>query len=197
MLSNHTPCNPSQNSKTGPMAQLWIYDATTAAPTEANCGTCELKTSKNAYGHSCYAARLRPMRTMLERCRNKQPNLWAAVASLRRNCMPLRLGAFGDPAAIPPEYTKALVSAARFSLGYTHDWFNRRSEHLRGVCQASVESDADMRVAHLFAWKTFRVGSGPDMFHSEVHCPGQLHKRTCLECQRCDGKRGNVYNNWH
>ena len=98
---------PSDNSKTGPMAQLWILPAD-VAPHEAQrtgedrsvCGACPMRPSIAPKGSPrCYVKTFQgPLSTW--KANHAEPvDLAGAVAALRGKA--LRLGAYGDPAAIP------------------------------------------------------------------------------------------------
>jgi hypothetical protein len=50
----------------------------------------------------------------------------------------VRIGAYGDPAAAPPELWLSIASVALAWMGYTHQWRRPDMQVLRGVLMASI-----------------------------------------------------------
>ena len=67
----------------------------------------------------------------------------------------VRLGTYGDPAAVPASIWSDLVAYSDGHTGYTHQW--RTSPGLRGLCMASVDSEEEAIEAWALGWRTFRV----------------------------------------
>jgi hypothetical protein len=190
----------SANSKTGRMAQTWILvDEThpTAAihsgADRAICGNCYHRGSETRK-RSCYVSMATGAgsvgRTML---RGGYETLSLEACSTLLAGRTLRLGAYGDPAAAPPEVWRKLLAHVDGHTGYTHQW--REFSELRDVLMASVESEAEALAAQFLGWRTFRVrrvtadGVAPAMA-SEIVCPASEeggHRVTCEQCQLCEG----------
>ena len=191
---------PSHNRKTGAMAQTWILnkhhdpvEANALSLDRANCGSCLLRGLGTNGKRTCYV-----------NLGQAPLSIWRAYQAGRYPFVPLddlsthgqhryiRLGAYGDPAAIPIQYWDALLSKAKGWTGYTHQWANPRYREVLKYCMASCETEADAVAAHALGAGTFRIL--PDdlpALGSEVACPfGTVPNLTCQTCLRCDGSEG-------
>src|SRR3989344_7004286 len=131
----------SRNEKTGDMVQTWIMredmhpsEAGKAGADDSGCGNCPHR------GASCYVQVWRaPAVVWKAHQRGVYPMAadLAAIRALGRGRM-VRLGAYGDPAAVPAEVWSALCAEASGWTGYTHQW--RKAPHLRQWCMASADS---------------------------------------------------------
>jgi hypothetical protein len=106
----------------------------------------------------------------------------------------VRLGAYGDPVAIPEEIWIALVSRSRAHTGYTHAW-RVAPRAFRALVMASCDTEGDKVRASLRGFRTFRVSDGTDAarLRGEMTCPASAeagHVRSCADCHACDGTRG-------
>jgi len=182
--------SPSSNVKTGPMAQLWIMDATTephlavkSGEDESVCGDCP---ARNKW---CYVTTFQgPLSVYRTWKRGGYQQYTPALLDDKV----LRLGAYGDPAAIPIEVIRDISGRVRRFTGYTHAWKYCDSE-LQLYCMASVDSISDKEQAVRSGWRTFRVCS-PDSpkQRGESICPASEeagNKITCFDCGACDGHR--------
>lgn len=101
----------------------------------------------------------------------------------------VRLGAWGDPVALPPDVVLPLAGR---STGYTHAWRLDVAAPCRGVLMASVASPEDRTAARAMGWRTYRISSRP-AGPGEIACPGQLSpgarrpRKTCAQCLACSG----------
>ena len=195
----------SLNSKTGRSAQVWILrsdrDPLAASRTgkdSAICGDCPHKGTPRpkgdnqglALGRACYVtlhqAPLAIWRTW-KRGGYRRVTLREASKLLRGRYV--RLGAYGDPGAVPLRVISALVRQAGTWTGYTHAWRNRKS--LQNYCMASVDSDAERIVAQSQGWRTFRVRASEEaLAPNEITCPASAeagYRVTCSQCKLCRG----------
>jgi len=129
----------SKNEKTGPMIQSWIlprdlppHAAQKTGADVSVCGQCPLR------GGSCYVIThwgpFQAWKSWNEG--NVDPlDAWDKP-------MPLRIGAYGDPAAVPASvWTKLLnLPVCTGRTAYTHHWRLKRGSHLKGLAMASVET---------------------------------------------------------
>jgi hypothetical protein len=184
----------SKNTKTGPMAQLWILRED-VAPHSAQkngedysvCGDCALRpTNKDnrQQKYGCYVKTYQGPRSAWEHNKNKPVKLKDACKKLKG--IPLRLGAYGDPAAIPEKVIKALTSASKTWTGYTHQ---HNHTWLQPYCMASVETTLDALRLQKLGWRTFRQGEVNSK--NEITCPHITHSVQCIDCKLCDGSRNN------
>ena len=110
----------------------------------------------------------------------------------------IRLGSYGDPAAIPTGIWEALEVAAPVKariVGYSHAW-RYTDQRLARWCMASIETGADVFRAGSKGWRTFRLRSGDDpLVGSEKLCPAAKEAGEllgCDSCNQCDGNRGGA-----
>ncbi len=192
----------SANTKTGSMAQLWILsdamhpvEAVRRGADKAICGDCPLRPALAAQGAArCYVRKeqgpgaiwrtLQADRYPVRACDEVSDELSQAGRMIR-------LGAYGDPAALPIGVLEGLTRHVRWT-GYTHQW--RGFPELRPFCMASVGSDAELREAIVAGWRAYRV-RGPEepLERGEIACPASAemdHRTTCDACGLCNGKTG-------
>ena len=198
----------SRNSKTGAMIQTYIIRSD-MSPLEASktgldysiCGTCVHRgiptkdpKKKQAVKRSCYVVLGQgPHGIYKAFLRGIYPIVTGhdAIASLGAGRM-VRLGTYGDPAAVPAYVWESLTSLAKGRTGYTHQ---------SGVASAAVRPDLTMISADNLsmaqdAWaignRTFRVIKSVDEIvkGKEISCPASAEagfKTTCMDCGLCAG----------
>lgn len=193
---------PSANAKTGPMAQLWILPADVAphvaqrtGADRSVCGACPLRPILARPGDTvCYVRTYHGPRSTWESAAHAPADLALACDAIRARGLPLRLGAYGDPAALPEHVITALCGAARAGwTGYTHAWRLPRARYLRRYVMASVEREADAWMAWLDGWRTYRITpAARRLARIESHCPAYTHGVQCFTCRLCDGRRSDT-----
>jgi hypothetical protein len=185
----------SANRKTGALLQSWILRADIdpiaalrAGTDTAVCGTCPHRSKASGGSGGCYVnvgqAPLAVWRAWKRGIypRVSDPRELAALVAGR----PLRLGSYGDPAAVPVAVWQALGSGAAFRTGYTHGW-RTADPALRALCMASADSIADAREAQALGYRTFRVAPFGDAHRErgEARCPASAeagYRTTCSGC---------------
>jgi hypothetical protein len=196
----------SDNPKTGPMAQLWILPAD-EAPNEAQrsggdvsvCGDCPARplVYRETGVARCYVTTYQGALSTWKARREQPVDLDGCCSLLARAGSSLRLGAFGDPAALPRRVIAKLARAARAITGYTHAWRVPRKRWLRHYTMASVETEAGAREAQAAGWRTFRVRLEHEaLVEGEIVCPASVESTArrgngdpvrCIDCKLCDG----------
>ena len=207
----------SNNSKTGGMPQVWILrsdlhptDALRTGEDVSICGNCthrpkELGDSAlKKSSRSCY------VNTMsFNAIYKKFANGGYDVADLSELSLQLkdsrvRLGAYGDPAAVPISVWDQLCKYCK-STGYTHQWRNCDKRYAE-YCQASCDNIVDVTDAVSMGYRTFfvqNVADTSDVIRSVgaiklAHCPASKEKgkvTTCYDCMACSGTRSNMRSN--
>ena len=191
----------SLNRKTGAMVQTWILltdesptDAVRSGGDAAICGSCRHRGDRRrGKARTCYVnvghAPLAVWRTW-HRGRYPVASLADVLAA---HPLPLRIGAYGDPGAVPASVWAAARGVPR--TGYTHRW--RERPDLRTLCMASADSVAEAAEAAAQGWRAFLVapadGPLPFVLPGEedsrriVACPSVTFGATCAACKLCDG----------
>ena len=106
----------------------------------------------------------------------------------------IRLGAYGDPAAVPFEVFESFVSFGIGHTGYTHQIkhknFDRRYLDL---CMVSADTPKQALKYQDMGAKTFRVALEGDYLHeNEIECLSESEGLQCNVCKICDGTKKNV-----
>lgn len=193
--------NASQNEKTGNLIQTWIlldfmapHHAVKTGDDVSVCGDC---VHRPVNGGSCYVKTFQaPLSVYNGVARGIYPyaNDKVALAALGAG-KALRLGSYGDPAAVPLWVWEAFTSQAIKWTGYTHQW--RKSDSaLSSYCMASVDSEDEASEAQSMGWRCFRVrASSEPVMAKEVVCPASKeagYKTDCITCGACMGTSGKA-----
>lgn len=212
----------SRNSKTGNVSQTYILhrdtDPITANRTGADsaiCGACihrgkgspELETSKgNAPGRSCYVNLGQgPLQVFKAYKRGNYPEVFhpAEIQAQVYGAF-IRMGTYGDPAAIPRQVWDALLANSSGHTGYTHQ---QATAAAFADCMQSADTPEQAQQAHQQGFRTFRViplmqwreHGKASILDSEILCPASTEAReereqkgiykdiTCSACKLCDG----------
>lgn len=187
---------PSGNVKTGPMAQLYIFpaaasphDTVKAAKDASVCGECPLRWS---LGGGCYVVP-HHLTGLWRAATTHYPDVAASDAARLLGDTPLRIGAYGDPGAVPVAVIAALMPRRKHPhSGYTHQWRRPDAQRYRHILMASVTDAESEREAWAMGWRTFRAVREDDVPAADtLECPYTTHGINCSECRLCDGARVN------
>lgn len=225
----------SKNAKTSKMSQLYVL-VRDVPPNKAQdlgldgsvCNDCMMrpklareidiakhgttKLKKSEQSPRCYVKTFEGALVTWKANHNKPANLVGGVAALRKSGVPLRIGAYGDPAALPPYVVQELVQAASGHYsGYTHAWKNPKFSWLKSFAMASCNSLQDYQKAKSMGWRTFRVIPRSEEGkilplrevlvneggRRELQCPatneaGRSKAQHCSTCNWCGGTMGEV-----
>lgn len=203
LLDRHTPIvviltgfgAGTVNRKTGAMVQSYILvDGTYPAHAvhtgrdAAICGDCKHRGRGDGVGRSCYVS-LGTGLSSVHRAKAVYPTVKLARAALDLEGRELRIGTYGDPAAVPSFVWAVLLERVAGWTGYTHQW--RTYVGGAGYLMASVDSEAERAEAKALGWRTFRVRSAvAPLALGEVVCPASAeagHRAQCADCQLCRG----------
>lgn len=197
----------SSNSKTGAMLQTYILRADEPPPVAKRrgadtsvCGDCKHRSVASGGLGSCYVnVGQGPNSVWRAWRRGRYPaaSLAEACDAIRAHGAKLRIGSYGDPAAVPIDW-RQLAASAPDHTGYTHAWHRPQGATLVGVCMASADSLTEAADAQASGWSTFRVApiDEPARVRGEARCPASAEagKRvTCATCPiACNGSRGAI-----
>jgi len=193
----------SGNKKTGNMCQTWILradidpiSASRIGEDKSICGDCPHMGIPNhdkekgwADNRSCYVNLLFAPNGVFKAYRRgayEAVQGHAGIASLGRGKV-VRIGSYGDPAAVPGYVWDSLLSESKAHTAYTHGKENPDPARI----MTSADSLNQARQAWTRGERTFRVIrdiSERDV--SEILCPASKEagfKSTCAKCKLCGG----------
>lgn len=201
---------PSTNQKTGPMAQVYILrsdmapvKAVQTGDDQSICGSCQHRGDvvtndqglRKNVNRSCYVTLIHGPGVIYrgyEAGSYKQVPVEIAAKALQGR--DVRIGAYGDPGAIPVDIWTSLIRKARSVNSYTHLW--REFPVLNTFCMASVDNEQERLDAKALGFRTFRVRRHDDpVMTGEGICPAsiELGKAVqCTSCMLCGGNRNTA-----
>lgn len=196
----------SSNVKTGNMVQTYILRAdmaplaAIASGDDASiCGDCAHRGDKaTARKRTCYVDVAKSVHSVFSAwIRGAYPSVAPSDGARIVAGRVVRIGSYGDPAAIPARHWKSLIRRAAGHTGYTHQWRQWFARGLRSIVMASADSASDRDTARAMGWRTFRVRTADEPLAArEIMCPASDEagfKRQCITCKACDGAaRGSV-----
>lgn len=177
----------SANTKTGDMLQTWIMRTdvephkATNEQKETMCGDCPIK-------ETCY---VKLHHAPLSIFRAEERAAAANSTPETGNGRFVRLGSYGDPAAVPVAVWEQLLENASGHTGYTHQWQARAD--LAPLVMASTHTPEEVAKANALGFRSFRVKSANEpLLNGEIGCPAAKEngaKTTCENCGLCAGAR--------
>lgn len=192
-----------RNRKTGLMVQTYILRSD-IDPREANrtgedfsiCGTCPLKGTPNpepgklALGRGCYVnIGQGVLITYKHFLKGGYPTIsgHAAIAALGAGNM-VRVGTYGDGAAVPGYIWESLLSQAKGWTGYSHQAATPGANFNPAWFMQSVENAEQARAAWALGRRTFRVvnSDAEIVAGAEIVCPSNRGVQ-CTDCGLCKG----------
>lgn len=196
---------PSKNPKTDDMAQAFIIlcnehpcDAMRNGKDEAVCGHCPLRgkvvieKGRKKLKRPCYVNPMSPTAIYNAMLRRRYPRVTPrAIADVVAQ-RPLRIGAYGDPAAVPLKVWTSLTKHHDTKrTGYTHQW-RTCDPGFKRLVMASVDTMEEWAQAKEAGWRTFRVRTADQwLMPNEIVCPASEeggHRTNCAKCGLCNGK---------
>lgn len=203
VIANGLDSKGSKNYKTGNMIQTWIMrqdirpdHATLLGQDNSVCGTCEHRpaSKNNPNGHgTCYVKVFQaPLGVWRAYHRGSYPRMLPGHIKSFEN-RPLRIGTYGDPAAVPFEVWEPLVNVASMHTAYTHQWQNSFCDkRYRQLAMASCDTAEQTKKAIKLGWRAFYVGT----VNTEklMLCPASEQANKRLNCEQCGACMGNPNN---
>ena len=187
--------HPTTNSKTGDMIQVWILGTQDTPLTLSRqgrdsvvCGQCPKRHSLQG---DCYVNIWQAPQAVYHAWRNGvYGTLRTFQADGRHKRVPIRWGAYGDPAFIPYVLLARLSDQSIGWTGYTHQWQQPHALRYARYLMASCDTPEQAELAQSQGWRTFRTRYAGSPLTGEITCPASLeagHKTDCSRCQLCDG----------
>jgi hypothetical protein len=194
----------SRNRKTGDMVQTYILradmhpvDAVRSGDDVAICGDCMHRRNPVTGSRTCYVNIGQSVAAIFGAwSRGSYPLVSPSDAAHLVAHRMIRIGSYGDPAAIPAQHWHALLSRAEGHTGYTHHWRRAIAAGLRNLVMASADSASDRDIARAMGWRTFRVRIQSESLASrEIVCPASPEggdRMQCADCGACNGAGQNA-----
>jgi hypothetical protein len=191
----------STNRKTGDIVQTYIIrrdmkptDAVRTGDDRAICGDCKHRPST---GGACYVVVAQgPTVVYKGLIAGKYPTAMPEDVASKVSGRMVRLGTYGDPAAVPVEVWEKLTAHASGRTGYTHQWKNTNlsEDHrnrLAKITMASVDNTQEAMEARDMGRRYFRIRSSEEAVNArEFICPASEEAgktKTCASCGACSG----------
>lgn len=201
----------SSNVKTGAMLQTIIMrsdiDPITASRTGEDysiCGACIHRgkphdgDSGGAKERSCYVMLLMVLSVYKAYKKGNYIHITGhdAITNIGEDIM-VRLGTYGDPAAVPSYIWESLVSKAKGHTGYSHQANIASADYRPDLTMRSADTLEEAQQAWSKGERTFRVTTNvKDIVQGkEIVCPAseEAGKRTtCEKCKLCSGNTINA-----
>lgn len=187
----------SPNTKTGAMVQCYILradqspiEAVRSGADRSICGDCRHR-GELGKGRSCYVTLMHGPRVVWDAFqRDVYPEVSLFEAQTAFRARRVRMGAYGDPAAIPFYVWATILLFTDKVTGYTHQWRNCDRQFANYV-MASCDTELEKSEANQMGYRTFRVrGAGEQLAQREIICPASEemgHKTNCFTCGACGG----------
>lgn len=204
----------SNNIKTGNMLQTHILRADInplkSSKTGADysiCGDCihrgkptDNPDKKTAQGRTCYVnIGQGPNQVYKAYKAGKYPTATPEqITSIGAGRM-IRLGTYGDPAAVPSTVWDNLLAQAQGHTGYTHQHNAKQTPDYTRMMY-SADNAQDAQEAHSKGYRTFRVipvhtykeHAKKALLQNEILCPASKEagqRVTCIDCKLCTGSQ--------
>jgi hypothetical protein len=190
----------SENGKTGDMIQTYIIRrdihpmlARRMGEDKSICGNCKHKEQSTCYVNLCHG----PIGVFHALIDGSYRDFQDGDLELFKN-RDIRIGSYGDPAAVPYEIWENICNASKGFTGYTHQWNNKKTDQrLKNICMASVDSivgyNKEYEKAKVLGWRTFRVfadDKGVSVYDaktdSEIVCPASKEAGVLTTCEKCN-----------
>jgi len=193
------PIAKSRNSKTGAMLQTYILRAD-VDPRDANksgqdysiCGNCPHRGTptddpdrKLAIKRSCYVNIAQGVLIVYKQFAAGKYQTATDIAAVGRDRM-VRLGTYGDPAAVPSYVWDELLSDCKGHTAYSHQSGMTGADFRPDLFMTSADSLKEAEQAWADNRRTFRVVSDvTDVSPLEILCPASEEAGRRTQCQTC------------
>ena len=183
------------NPKTGPMIQTWIL-VRDLDPVQASvqgldysiCANCALRWH---HGGACYVILFQaPLAVWKSYQAGNYRDFDQAIDGPVFARAKLRMGAYGDPAAVPFKVWGPLLDLVRDHTGYPHQFSEPFYDpRFSQVCMISADTQAKADQAEAAGARYFRIATDQtqELSPDEMECPNRPTGEMCVECMQCSG----------
>lgn len=200
----------SENEKTDDMVQVYIIpkdesplDALKNGRNRGACGTCWLQgwydENGKAHDRVCYVNMGHGPRVVYAAySKGAYPKYNRKLNECMLKGRRIRIGAYGDPAALPLNIVTYLAEISDGWTGYSHQMFwVDHAEQLSPYLMVSCHTPAQHAEARRRGWRSFvAIPEGAPKPVNAVECPYYTHGVKCHDCLLCKGtskKAKDVY----
>ncbi len=214
-----SPLNSTTNDKTGDMIPTYILK-TTISPVMSM--TKKGRESKDYSDYTvCGGCKMRDFGSCYVNCGQSPEGIYGAYHRNRYTLYTpdmskyfenkgIRLGSYGEPAAVPIEVWDNICGVASGHVGYTHQWDNPTIDsNLKKYCMASCDTAKEFNKAKELGWRTFRVRLPLTsilekfgwktkealleqlLLENEFVCPASKEAGILTDCASCKACMGN------
>lgn len=188
------------NTKTGAMVQVYILradmnplQAVHTGDDYSICGDCPLRGriitdatgARKNVERSCYVTLMHGPRVVwsaFQRGVYKPVPLKVARKLLRGKMV--RVGAYGDPGAVPFNVWEIALDQVGGVNSYTHQW--RQRPELSAFCMASCDTEEERLEAKALGFRVYRVRrKGDPVLKGEGKCPASAEMGKAVQCAQC------------
>jgi hypothetical protein len=188
-----------KNTKIGKMAAVYILRAD-MSPMQASqtgadyaiCGDCKHRGTVEVrdgvhrnVGRSCYVTLFHGPRVVYKAYKDGvYPRAGLSVIAEAMRGALVRLGAYGDPAAVPLHVWQTVLAHVKDATGYTHQW--REHPELAAYCMASCDTSQEREEAKRLGFRTFRIRTAEaPTLKGEGKCPASKEMGKVTQCNAC------------
>lgn len=187
----------SKNRKTGSIPQIWIVrsdkgalDAIRDGSDYSICGDCKFCSTKlgdDAFrfaNRKCYVRGYQLIGVTTHMATAKEISLEDAARLLAMHTTrTVRIGAYGDPAAVPYEVWEKLLSKVKHVIGYTHQW-KTCDQRFNRLVMASCDTPIEVALSNAKGYRVFLVEHpGDDLSDMKLlRCPASKEAGRKLTC---------------
>jgi hypothetical protein len=186
----------SRNKKTGNVVQTYIlrdngkspYNNAMALDDYTICGECPHRRGLNG---ACYVNLGQGPHSVFRGLLRDIYPYNPEQATMECAGRMVRIGTYGDPAAVPKYVWDNILHYAHGHTGYSHQWKTGKAKDYMDILMASADNPQDYQLAHEMGYRTFRVRlESQSLLPGEFICPASKegYKRiTCDRCKACSG----------
>lgn len=160
----------TSNDKIGNMLQIWYFvDYKNFMPFEiakqgldqAVCGNCKHRPTNFA---SCYVTLFHSARAVFKAYKDNnyidltdEKYFKILLELIKFLDLPVRFGAYGDPAALPLKKQLLIAENSPGFTGYTHQWKDSKFSNFKQLLAASVDNEDELNIAKTMGWNWYRI----------------------------------------
>lgn len=188
----------NSNRKTGTQVETYIIRAD-MSPKEAVdtgedysvCGTCPRRPTNNG---SCYVIVWHGPGVIYKQYSEGRYERITDYNILKGKS--LRMGSYGDPAAVPIEVWQKLLKHSQFHTGFTEKWREKIGEPFKGICMASCSTVEEYNEAKALGWNCYVSLPLNSPVPKKINkCLNSVNPNLyqCSNCNWCDGAKKDVW----